>query len=221
MSNYGLPANVNFDPSNPDPRVACVLVLDTSGSMQGEPIDQLNQGLQQFIQEVQSDSIAASRVELAIVTFGPVDTIQTFAPITSINVPTLDASGDTPLGAALQQAIDLVKFRKDVYKSAGVPYYRPWIFLITDGAPNTDDAWQEAAQRIKDEEAKKGLSLFAVGVTGADMAILNQLGSRPAASLKGYSFREMFQWLSSSLSSVSASNPNDQVALQPPTWTSA
>ena len=124
MTNYGLPTDVNFDPSNPDPRVACVLVLDTSGSMQGEAIDQLNQGLQQFIQEVQSDSIAASRVELAIVTFGPVETIQTFAPITAVTVPTLNAEGTTPLGAALQQAVDLVKYRKDVYKNAGVPYYR-------------------------------------------------------------------------------------------------
>lgn len=218
MTNYGLPNDVNFDPSNPDPRCACVLVLDTSGSMGGDAINQLNAGLQQFIQEVQADSVASSRVELAVVTFGEVvDVVQSFAPITEVNVPTLTVSGLTPLGAALQQSIDLLQFRKQVYRNAGIPYYRPWIFLITDGAPTDGEEWKIAAQRIQTEEARKGLSFFAVGIEDADMNVLNQISSiRPAMHLKGYSFREMFQWLSGSISSVSQSQPTDQVALKSP-----
>jgi len=217
MTNYSLPNDFNFDPSNPDTRCACVLVLDTSGSMGGEPISQLNAGLQQFLQELQSDPMALSRVELAIVTFGEVvEVIQSFAPVTEVNIPTLSVSGYTPLGAALQQSIDLLQFRKQLYRNAGIPYFRPWIFLITDGAPNDGDEWKIAAQRIQAEEARKGLSFFAVGVEGADMSILNQISSvRPAMNLKGYSFREMFHWLSVSLSSVSQSQPTDQVALKP------
>jgi Mg-chelatase subunit ChlD len=53
--------DVSFDPTNPDPRCACVLVLDTSGSMHGEKIDQLNQGLIAFRDSLQSDSVAQSR----------------------------------------------------------------------------------------------------------------------------------------------------------------
>ncbi|MFN9112846.1 MAG: vWA domain-containing protein, partial [Bacteroidota bacterium] len=99
MTNYSLPNDFNFDPSNPDTRCACVLVLDTSGSMGGEPISQLNAGLQQFLQELQSDPMALSRVELAIVTFGEVvEVIQSFAPVTEVNIPTLSVSGYTPLG---------------------------------------------------------------------------------------------------------------------------
>jgi uncharacterized protein YegL len=62
--------NVSFDPTNPDPRCACVLVLDTSGSMHGEKIAQLNQGLSEFATALQGDSVAQSRVDIAIVTFG-------------------------------------------------------------------------------------------------------------------------------------------------------
>lgn len=224
MTNYGLPNDVNFDPSNPDPRCACVLVLDTSSSMGGEPINQLNAGLQQFLQELQSDITAASRVELAVVTFGEVvEVVQSFAPITEVNVPPLEINGRTPLGAALQQSIDLLQYRKQVYRNAGIPYYRPWIFLITDGAPTDGEEWQIAAQRIQAEEARKGLSFFAVGVEGADMDVLNQISSiRPALHLKGYSFREMFQWLSGSLASVSQSQPIDQVVLKSvATWGTA
>ena len=55
--------DVTFDPTNPDPRCACILVLDTSGSMHGEKINQLNQGLIAFRDALQSDSVAQSRVK--------------------------------------------------------------------------------------------------------------------------------------------------------------
>jgi uncharacterized protein YegL len=207
--------NVSFDPSNPDPRCACVLVLDTSGSMSGEPISQLNQGLLEFANALQSDSVAQSRVEIAIVTFGPAQVTQDFMPAHSFRPPTLHSGGDTPLGDALHLAMDILHTRKQLYKDNGTPYYRPWVFLITDGAPNS--GWENAATRIKNEEARKGLAMFAVGVEGADMNVLRQLSNvRAPLPLKGYSFREMFVWLSASLGKVSQSQPDQQVPLDAP-----
>jgi uncharacterized protein YegL len=207
-----------FDPSNAEPRCACVLVLDTSGSMEGDPIEQLNAGLQQFYAEVARDPVALSRVEVAVVTFGPVHLTQAFAPTDMCAVEHLTANGSTPLGAALNTALDVLEQRKSLYKKSGIPYYRPWIFLITDGFPDDDDPWQAAAQRIKALEAKKGLSFFAVGVDEADMDVLNSLGSRPAMRLKGYSFAEMFLWLSDSMRSVSNSDPSGTGPLPKITW---
>ena len=56
--------------SNPEPRCACVLVLDVSGSMKGEAIEALNRGVQSLIEELSADSLASRRVELSVVTFG-------------------------------------------------------------------------------------------------------------------------------------------------------
>ena len=210
--------DVNFDPTNPDPRCACVLVLDTSGSMHGEKIAQLNQGLLAFRDALQTDSVAQSRVEIAIVTFGPAQLAHDFVTAGNFNPPTLTASGDTPLGAALQQSLDMLAIRKKLYKDNGTPYYRPWIFLITDGAPTDGNAWQAAATRIIDEENKKGVAFFAVGVEGADMNVLKQLSTREPLTLKGMEFREMFVWLSASLQKVSQSQPGTQVPLAAPSW---
>jgi uncharacterized protein YegL len=205
---------VSFDPTNPDPRCACVLVLDTSGSMHGERIDELNAGLTAFRDAIQSDTVAQSRVEIAIVTFGPAQLTQDFTEAGNFNPPTLTASGDTPMGAALQQALDLISVRKQLYKDNGVPYYRPWVLLISDGAPT--DGWKQVAKRIKDEESAKGIVFFAVGVDGADMNVLSELSARTPMALKGLHFRELFVWLSASLQKVSQSQPGQQVALDKP-----
>ncbi|MDQ6659911.1 MAG: VWA domain-containing protein, partial [Chloroflexota bacterium] len=127
---------------NPDPRCPCVLLLDTSGSMAGSRIDALNIGLDTFQKELCQDPLAQRRVEVAIVTFGHggVQTIQDFITADQFQAPMLAASGRTPMGEAIHRSIDMMQDRKEQYKKSGIAYYRPWIFMITDGAPT--DEWQ-------------------------------------------------------------------------------
>lgn len=202
---------------NPEPRCPCVLVLDVSGSMSGQPIAQLNTGLRQFQQELSGDDLASKRVELAIVTFGPVRVAQDFVTADQFTAPKLEVEGSTPMGEAILEALDLVKLRKQQYQANGVAYYRPWIFLITDGAP-TDD-WRTAAKAVQAAEKSKSLAFFPVGVDGADFEVLKQISPRTPIKLRGLAFRELFQWLSNSLSSVSKSKVGEQLALPAPDTT--
>lgn len=199
---------------NPEPRVPCVLLLDISGSMSGQPIDELNEGLVTLKDTLASDSLASKRAEIAIVTFGgTVDTVQDFVTADRFHPPTLSARGDTPMGQAITTGLEMVASRKATYRSNGVSYYRPWIFLITDGGPT--DTWKPAADAVRAGEEGKSFAFFAIGVEGAAMDKLAQISTRTPLKLKGMNFRELFLWLSQSMQSVSKSSPGDKVALQP------
>ena len=205
---------------NPEPRCLCVLALDTSGSMGGPPIDQLNAGLVALKDSLMADVLAQKRVEISIVTFGPVSEIQTCITAENFVPPTLSAQGDTPMGAALAKALEIVETRKQTYKAAGVKYFRPWIMLITDGGPTDRDKpeWSDSVAKIRAGLDKKSFAFFPIGVENADMETLASIS--PAATplkLKGLGFRDLFKWLSSSLRSVSQSRPGEEVKLENPT----
>jgi len=206
---------------NPEPRCPCVLLLDTSGSMQGAAIEALNQGLLSLKDELMKNSIAARRVEIAIVTFDShINVIQDFVTADQFNPPILTAQGLTSMGAGIHKALDMVQERKSLYRANGVAYYRPWVFMITDGEPQgeLDHLVEQAALRLQGDEVNKRVAFFSVGVENANMTRLNQIAVRTPLKLKGLNFIEMFVWLSASMSAVSHSQIDEQVALPPIGW---
>jgi uncharacterized protein YegL len=199
---------------NPEPRCPVVLLLDTSASMIGEPIRELNSGLAVLKNDLLTDSLAVKRVELAIVTFGPVCVQNEFHTISNFYPPTLSASGDTPMGTAIEQGLLFLEERKAEYRANGVSFFRPWVLLLTDGAPT--DKWQHASQLVRNGEEAKKFIFYAVGVQTANMDILARISVRAPLRLQGLKFRELFQWLSTSLKSVSQSVPGVEVSYEQP-----
>lgn len=218
---------------NPEPRCPVALVLDTSASMHGEAIEELNEGLRDLDRALKADNLAALRVELSIVTFGgqvqalnlktgkPMEGFNAqaaFVTIDEFQPPRLSASGNTPMGEAVSRALALLRERKEIYKQNGLDYFRPWMFVITDGKP-TDAIWEAAAEQVKQEEARKGVMFYGVGVENADLQVLSRFSDlRSPLRLKGLAFGELFQWLSKSLSAVAHSRPGEQTPLPPVGW---
>ena len=194
---------------NPTPRCACLLVLDISGSMSGAAIDELNAGVQTFIDAVHADEVAACSVEIAVITAG--GSVRQALPFTgALNLEhcaPMAAGGVTPLGQAVEQGLDLLEQRKAEYRKNGVPYYQPWLVIISDGSPT--DSWQTAAQRARHMAENCKLVSLPIGVAGADLRILSQFSNKPAVALQGLKFAEFFQWLSASMARVSASTSSE------------
>jgi uncharacterized protein YegL len=212
---FGLPEFVH----NPENRCPVALLLDVSASMRGEAIDELNAGLKSFHQQIMADELASLRVELAVITFGgETRLVRDFISVDEIGPPHLEASGDTPMGEALDLGLRIVESRKAVYRANGIHYYRPWVFLITDGAPTDGVAWQHAALDMQEADLTGRLTFFTVGVGGADMEILSEIASpnRPPLMLKGLRFRDLFQWLSASVRRVSVSRIGGETLVLPP-----
>ncbi|KLV01449.1 glycosyl transferase family 2 [Photobacterium aquae] len=211
--------NLAFDDAlilNPAPRCACMLVLDASSSMGGQPISQLNCGVQRFIEEVQKDEVASCSVELGMITFG--HQIEFKQPMVTVDevteVAPVEANGMTPMGQAVDLAINELESRKQEYQKAGVSYYQPWLILMTDGEPN--DEWQAAARRLRALAENKKMVVLCVAIgDDANLEVLSQFSVLPPKKLAGLKFSEFFIWLSQSMQRVSASIPGDRVSLPP------
>lgn len=226
-------------PDNNDPEAPLVVVIDASHSMFQENSTLKNQyrvdadgkevstaasaledGLDTFVEALEQDTLAARRVNISFIVFGS----EVFEPTPwsridddNFTLPALSPSGTTSMGAALERAMSHIKERKAFLKANGVSYFRPQLLILTDGAPT--DSVDEARRLIAEEEEKKGIIFFPVGIEGADKKILDTLSSkRQGLMIKDMNMEGFFQWLSQSQSAVSASQPDaDKIALPAPT----
>lgn len=207
-------------PENYEPKCLCVLVLDTSGSMAGEAITQLNRGLKMLQQEIAADHIASQRLEISIITFdSQVCRLQEPKLVEQFVMPNLSARGSTRLVDGVFEGMRLIEERKQWYKNTGQSYFRPLMFLMTDGEPDSEQNIQLLQQQLPLAIEHKKLSFYAVGVQGYNHAKLTAIcpANTPPLPLNGYRFSEFFKWLSNSVSIISQSREGDIATLPQPT----
>lgn len=201
-------ATQQYEEENFEQKCLCVLVLDTSGSMNANgAIDELNKGLQTFKDVTMQDKTTRDRLEVAIVSFNSkVEVVQEASILPNVEMPTLEASGQTQLVAAIEKAQEVVEQRKDYYKSKGIPYYRPWIVVMTDGDPYpTGQDIDGIATKVQDDADNKKYVFFIIGI-GNDVqdSTLTTLATTqcPAVRMAEVKFEEFFTWLSASTQAV-------------------
>lgn len=195
---------------NANERTPCVLVLDCSGSMRGEPIKQLNVGLATLEKELKEDIDASSRVQLLIVKAYGADEVKVESDWTdamNFEAPVMEAGGLTPLGKAMDTALQKIEEQKCLYDSCGITSKRPWIFLISDGEP-TDYGWEKVAELCRYAQKNKKVVIHAIGTQGANLDKLAKFSILPPKRLTGLKFTEFFLWLSRSVSCISKAAPN-------------
>ncbi|MDZ4839984.1 MAG: VWA domain-containing protein [Bacteroidota bacterium] len=199
-------------PKNYEQKCLCILVLDTSGSMDGAAIEELNEGLQRFIVETNNDFTTSQRLEVAVITFN--DEIEMICPPTLVNellIPKLKANGSTRMVDAMAIATTEVERRKNYYKETGQPYYRPFVVMITDGQPNPDQNVGALRTMLRNDQADSKYTYYGVGVQGADLELLQSLGN--AKMLQDLKFQEFFKWLSASMKTISNSRTGQTISL--------
>ena len=192
------------------PHMACLFLLDTSGSMAGEPVEELMAGLNRFKNEVLEDRRTRDILDVAIVELNStVRVVQDFVPIEYMEPVSLSARGGTDMNGGLRTAIDMIVERGRFYRRTGTQPYRPWIVMITDGYPN--DSIHAVAEEIQSLDQQDKLRLWSLAVKGADTDLLLKLGhGKRVLALEGYDFTGFFDWVNKSMRSISVSSPGEK-----------
>lgn len=192
--------------SNPgDKHIACALVVDTSGSMSyGRAMDELNEGLRAFGEALKEDAKASGCADVCIIQFSTdVKIIAPFSSAQNYAAPQLFAGGLTAMNEAIITALDAIEQRKQEYRAIGVDYWRPWLFLLTDGIPTDTEFEGDARLRLSEAVNNRKINFFPMGI--GDQADIGLLRSYTAGG-KGIvlkadknNFKEAFVWLSKSI----------------------
>jgi uncharacterized protein YegL len=183
-------------------RLPVYLLLDTSGSRMGEPIEAVRQGLRALVADLRGDPQALETAYLSVITFSTnAQQVCPLAELLAFQEPVLEAAGPTALGEALMLLEDCLETEVRKASETQKGDWRPLIFLMTDGQP-TDD-WETAAARVK--QKKVGNIIACAAGTGADSRVLKQITDTVVElqNLEPDALRAFFKWVSGSIKTTS------------------
>ncbi|MFD7500714.1 hypothetical protein [Streptomyces sp. NPDC059850] len=223
-------------------RQPVVLLLDTSASM-GRPeehprIDELNDALTRWFDGVRAQERLRTRVEVCLITFdsavrvhdpglgrlipvGEADADRLFVPVDSMRPPTLRAEGLTRLTDAVETALELARARYRTLQRQRVPARRPFLWVLTDGAPSDAEgrpldaaALAGTAGRVRQGEERREWVFQVIGVRGADLPMLRVLAPKATSPLENLDFGRILDLLFQSTDDSSPDQDADLIHQQ-------
>lgn len=185
-------------------RLPVYLLIDTSGSMSGEPIEAVKTGVQTLVSSLRQDPYALETAYLSVITFD--SSAQQRVPLTELpqfQMPSIQASGSTAMGEALTLVAKCAD--KEVAKSTAEVKgdWKPLVFLLTDGEP-TDDL----DRGIKEFKTRKwGLVIACAAGPGSNTGPLAKITESVVQldTTDSAAFKAFFKWVSASVSASSKS----------------
>ena len=201
-------------------RLPVYFLLDTSGSMRGEPIQALNNALSGMVNTLRSDAQALDSLWISIVTYDR--EVKEIAPLTelvSFQLPeiTCPQSGPTNTGAGLEYIIQQVK--KDVIKGSSTKKgdWKPLLFVFTDGKPSDMPLYREKITEIKN--LNFGAVVGCAAGPKADDIILKELTDNVVHldSADSSTLKQFFKWVSETIEQGNKSQgTGESITLPPP-----
>lgn len=183
-------------------RLPVYLLLDTSGSMTGEPIEAVKNGVQMMIHSLRQNPQAIETAFVSIITFdSEAKQVVPLTDLASFQMVELKANGLTSLGKALELLADRLtnEVTKTTLEQKGD--WKPITFIMTDGVP-TDD-WEAGLAKLK--ATHKGLVVGCAAGSGADDKVLLQFADQVVRlnNTDAESIAKFFQWVSASIATTS------------------
>lgn len=201
-------------------RLPVYLLLDCSGSMMGEPIEAVRQGVKALLSELKGDPQALETAYLSVITFD--SQARQVVPLTELMTfkePEINAGGATALGGALNVLMDCVstEVRKSTETQKGD--WRPLVFILTDGSPTDIETFREAAQRVKTMKAANIIACAAG--SNANTSYLKEITESVLMmnTLSAGDMAQFFAWVSGSIRTSSRTmdaRPGAPIELPPP-----
>jgi len=210
-------------------RLLLTLVVDTSSSMGGGRIADLNSALQEWRAELMDDDVVRRFGEIALITFGEGhvqavdlsgDPNQAYVPVSQFDPPPLTAGGATPMVEGLQYAFDVLAARRQELRLDGFSLLnRSLVYMMTDGYPTDEhgypsDGWRDFAPVIRQQEEGRHLLFFAFGVDGAEEQVLRGLAPRSWRMLADARLADVLSLVSTSIEAVAASSAQQRPAAE-------
>jgi uncharacterized protein YegL len=179
-------------------RLPVYLLLDTSGSMSGEPIEAVKNGVQIMISSLRQNPQAIETAFLSVITFD--STAQQIIPLTdlaSFQMVDIKATGVTALGEALKLVAHKIDTEVQKTTTEQKGDWKPLVFIMTDGIP-TDD-WQSGLNEFK--KSKVAFTVACAAGSGADSNILKQITDNVVSldTADSASIGKFFQWVTASI----------------------